>query len=273
METVSNGLGTGLVRSIEGDADDLSSVNYSLNLPNRQYGTLTIDLNLVPSALMVSDPNNPEAEPVEFPWHCEKGLSSHIETVKQEFCEVNNLRPMKIFITGKPLTGKSHYGAMLAEEYNIPHIKIKDLINEIETSELEEEVVTQAREYRHANPGKRYPDELLCAMVRWRLNQNDAQLRGFILDGFPRSYADAKEIFFYTPKKEKKEGEGEGDEEPPAEEGEGEETSPFQLNIYPESVILLRGDDNELKAKAKILPQHVLRGAHYFEKDMERRID
>ena len=51
--------------------------------------------------------------------------------MKNEFNDVNNLKPIKIFITGPPLSGKSHFGKLLSEEYNIPHIKIKDLIDNI----------------------------------------------------------------------------------------------------------------------------------------------
>jgi adenylate kinase len=77
---------------------------------------LTIDLNFKPSPLMVTD------ETLDFTWHCEKGLPANIELVKNEFCKVNDLKPIKIFITGPPLSGKSHFGKQLSEEYNIPHI-------------------------------------------------------------------------------------------------------------------------------------------------------
>jgi len=38
-------------------------------------------------------------------------------------------------------------------------------------------------------------------------------------------------------------------------------------------VILLRGTDDKLKQKAKDLERHVIQGSHYFEKDMERRLN
>lgn len=40
--------------------------------------------------------------------------------------------------------------------------------------------------------------------VRWRLNQNDCQNRGYILDGYPRSYDQAYGVFFITPKRPEK---------------------------------------------------------------------
>jgi adenylate kinase len=40
------------------------------------------------------------------------------------------------------------------------------------------------------------PDEILNEAVRWRLNQNDCQNRGYILDGYPKSYETAFGVFF-----------------------------------------------------------------------------
>jgi len=51
------------------------------------------------------------------------------------------LKPIKIFITGPPLAGKSHFAKKLSEEYNIPHIKIQDLLNEIRKLDPDLEIV------------------------------------------------------------------------------------------------------------------------------------
>jgi adenylate kinase len=114
------------------------------------------------------------------------------------------------------------------------------------------------------------------------LNDNDCQNRGFVLDGFPRTYEDAKGVFYHTlAKKEKKKvekAEGEGEEEQPPEEEveeeeDGEKYKPkFQVHIYPDSVVLMRGTEAELKAKAKKLDPHILKGSHYTDGDMERRL-
>ena len=52
------------------------------------------------------------------------------------------------------------------------------------------------------NPDKvdvRLPDELIYKCFKWRLEQNDCLNRGYILDSYPRTYADAKEIFLTLP--------------------------------------------------------------------------
>lgn len=93
--------------------------------------------------------------------------------------------------------------------------------------------------------------------MRWRLNQNDCQNRGYVLDGWPKSYENSNEIFYKLPPQPKKEEKPpkaeveEGEEEEPAQEEEevDEEelkrlkTPVFQKNIYPSSVIMLRGSE------------------------------
>jgi len=46
---------------------------------------------------------------------------------------------------------------------------------------------------------KEIPKEVMMEAVRWRLNQNDCQNRGYILDGIPTCYSTAKGIFYITP--------------------------------------------------------------------------
>lgn len=36
--------------------------------------------------------------------------------------------------------------------------------------------------------------------VRWRLNQNDCQNRGYVLDGYPKNYKTAYGVFYIVPK-------------------------------------------------------------------------
>ena len=46
---------------------------------------------------------------------------------------------MKIFITGPPGSGKSFYGKQLAENYNVPHIHVAKLVEEVENWNREKE--------------------------------------------------------------------------------------------------------------------------------------
>ena len=102
---------------------------------------MLLDLKIKPSKLFVQQ-GGEEEEPVEFDWHCKSGLAANIQTVKNEFCKERGLKPNKILITGPPASGKSKYGKMMAEHFNVPHIHVQKLIEEIDNwnSEKEEEV-------------------------------------------------------------------------------------------------------------------------------------
>jgi adenylate kinase len=106
---------------------------------------------------------------------------------------------------------------------------------------------------------KRIPDNLINEAVRWRLNRNDCQNRGYVLDGYPKTIQQAEDVFIITPqrpvKTKKVNEDGEEVDEEPAEEAEEEDPNKYkptlQKNIYPESVIFLRASQLFLKRRSK----------------------
>jgi hypothetical protein len=102
--------------------------------------------------------------------------------------------------------------------------------------------------------GTRIPEELINEAVRWRLNRNDCQNRGYVLDGYPKSYHHAEEVFLSTEKAVKKEA-AEGGEEDAEGDGAGEdggEKKPQLIkNIYPESLISISATQLFLKRRCK----------------------
>lgn len=76
----------------------------------------------------------------------------------------------------------------LSHHYVIPHISTGDMLRG-ETkagSELGLEV------QRYMDAGELIPDEVVLKMVARRLDQDDTRTRGFVLDGFPRTVAQAE---------------------------------------------------------------------------------
>ena len=68
---------------------------------------------------------------IEMDWLCKPGLPEKIDLVKAEFAKERNLRPVKIMIMGPPCAGKSFYAEQVAQHYNIPHIHMEKLLQEL----------------------------------------------------------------------------------------------------------------------------------------------
>jgi hypothetical protein len=101
----------------------------------------------------------------------------------------------------------------------------------------------------------RIPAHLINEAVRWRLNRNDCQNRGYVLDGYPKNAQSAAEVFIITPQPKKKvvDDVADGEEVPEPEEAEGEEGAlkpELQTKIYPESVISLNATELFLKRRS-----------------------
>lgn len=139
IASISNGIGTGLIESV--DFPEVAKKYYPkktpLNFESDWRVPLMLNLWLKPSSLFVSQ--NEEEEPVEFEWHCKGGLAKNIQISKDEFCKERTLKPVKIFMTGPPATGKSYFGKQLAEHYNVPHIHAVKLLEQIENWDKEKE--------------------------------------------------------------------------------------------------------------------------------------
>ena len=95
-----------------------------------------MNIKASPSSLFVGGSAENAEEEAEadsdFTWHCKSGLAGNIQLVKDEFCKVRGLKPFKISLSGKPCTGKSHFSQQLASHYNVPHIHITQVLEDIE---------------------------------------------------------------------------------------------------------------------------------------------
>jgi len=89
-------------------------------------------------------------------------------------------------LLGPPGAGKGTQSKRIMERYGIPQISTGDLLREHVSRGTELGVVAKSIMAR----GELVSDDLVCNMVRQRLMQPDCK-RGYILDGFPRTAAQA----------------------------------------------------------------------------------
>ena len=91
-----------------------------------------------------------------------------------------------IILLGPPGAGKGTQAKRIATRYGIPQVSTGDILRE--NVERGTELGRQARDVMAR--GDLVPDNLVCDMVALRLRNADCG-RGFILDGFPRTAAQA----------------------------------------------------------------------------------
>ena len=94
-----------------------------------------------------------------------------------------------IVLLGAPGAGKGTQAALISKEYNIPHISTGAILRKHiqEGTELGLEAKT------FIDKGNLVPDSLVINIVADRLSQDDAK-NGYILDGFPRTIAQAEAL-------------------------------------------------------------------------------
>lgn len=93
---------------------------------------------------------------------------------------------MIILIFGPPGSGKGTQAKFFSEELNIPHISVGDLFRSLK-GEIKEKVSLILKN------GSLVSDELTLEIVKERIFREDCK-NGFILDGFPRNFSQAKEL-------------------------------------------------------------------------------
>ncbi len=106
---------------------------------------------------------------------------------KKRSCGVS--RMMKLLLIGAPNAGKGTYSAIMKDKLNIPHISSGDLFREAIKNETP--IGVEAKKYIDA--GELVPDEVTIKLVTDRLKKDDCK-DGFILDGFPRTLAQAEAL-------------------------------------------------------------------------------
>src|SRR4026209_1940932 len=96
---------------------------------------------------------------------------------------------MRLVLLGPPGAGKGTQGVLLAERYGIPQISTGEILRD----HVQRGTKLGIRARSYMDRGEYVPDDVVVSMVMDRLDDPDAD-KGFILDGFPRTVAQAEAL-------------------------------------------------------------------------------
>jgi adenylate kinase len=214
IKKLSKGVGNGLTENVEPEQKE--------KIPH--FEELSIDIKVKPSKIFNDEKKDDEEDEAfekrKFQWHCEFGIPENAEKLRQEFNEFRGMHNLKILITGPPGSGKTYLSEKLSKFFNIPHFKIKDIIEwgKTFTDEFGEEIkgkleeiannVKEAEENYAKRPNKKktdlpldisqmvkLPEEIVIKILKRKLSLNVCKNRGYILDGYPKGYKNAFNLF------------------------------------------------------------------------------
>jgi UMP-CMP kinase len=95
--------------------------------------------------------------------------------------------PNVVFVLGGPGAGKGTQCQMIVKEYGYVHLSAGDLLR-AERKKPDSEVGTLIE--KHITEGSIVPVEITCGLLRQAMTetmQQDASVRNFLIDGFPRN--------------------------------------------------------------------------------------
>ncbi|ACA53909.1 adenylate kinase [Clostridium botulinum] len=96
---------------------------------------------------------------------------------------------MRVILLGPPGAGKGTQAKLISEKFSIPHISTGDIFR----ANIKEKTPLGIEAKRYMDNGQLVPDEVTIGIVKDRLTKDDCD-NGFLLDGFPRTVAQAEAL-------------------------------------------------------------------------------
>ena len=96
---------------------------------------------------------------------------------------------MRVILLGPPGAGKGTQAKLISEKFNIPHISTGDIFR----SNIKGKTPLGIKAKSYIDKGQLVPDEVTIGIVEDRLQKDDCK-NGFLLDGFPRTVAQAEAL-------------------------------------------------------------------------------
>ncbi|XP_072313695.1 adenylate kinase 7 [Eucyclogobius newberryi] len=236
VQAISNALGPGTIKKMP-----LTEAYLVREITVVEIDYMTVNLRMESAHLR---------EQPRIPWQCEKGLVDNVKGVVEEYRQNRGLQPIRICVMGPPAVGKSALSKIICDHYRLHHVKLKPTVAETfaqlkkvvsDDPSAQNESAADAQELLNAlnqsveQNGGLLEEHLLLKVVRDKLMTKPCLNQGFVLEGFPKTYDQAKELY-------------ENDDE----EEEDEMTS---KKILPAFVFLLDAPDVFLKERVMNLPE------------------
>ncbi|XP_019850545.1 PREDICTED: adenylate kinase 7-like isoform X1 [Amphimedon queenslandica] len=261
VRSVSKGLSTGRISHVS--KEDGLIVD---GLTQMQYDELMVSLLMEGTCIK---------EEMKMTWVAESGLIENMPSIIVQYKEERGLLPIKICILGPPAVGKTTVASQLCKHYKLHHVKMADVIKEAlelierraarsdsnDVNEDDDEAAQEAKDYLEVlkddleeNKG-RYSTQHIIKFFKDKLQSMPCQNQGFVLDGFPKTEEEARELF--------------GPEEKDDDDGEQD---PYNKALMPELVVSLDADNAFLKERVINLPQSQVAGTHNNEEGLLRRL-
>ncbi|XP_028129182.1 adenylate kinase 7-like [Diabrotica virgifera virgifera] len=123
---------------------------------------------------------------------------------------------------------------------------------------------------------RKLPDEVVVRLMKTFLATEVCQTRGYVLDGYPKTFEQAKELFGQVADSKRREEIPKGIASEGAIPGEGAQLGLSLGNaneqIMPNYIVSLEASDEFLCERVMRLPQRLIRGTHYDEVSMLKRL-
>jgi adenylate kinase len=259
VKAVSVALGTGRIDVVPKE-DAFLDKDITQNIYDHLLVNLTMEATYVKDSMHVD-------------WVAEEGFVENIRSIVREYKQARGLIPIKVCVLGPPAVGKTTTVTQLCKHYKLHHLKMADIIRETleryerlaarveiqDEDEESDERAQQAQEYldllkedkENEEHVGRYSDEHIIQFFKEKLKSMPCQNQGYILDGYPKTYEQAKELF--------------APDEEDEEDGNDDVSSQYNSSIMPDVVISLDASDEFLKDRVMNLPESVVTGTHFTQ--------